>query len=112
MTKNSGYSWNRNVSHHRIAMTRFAVYAYIMSLVAAWGTALIIGWQSDSSREYVVMSVAAAGFVHVGSFLAIFVIMTVMYRWVCDVDAMYTGKAKETKPDKFYQTETGWIKGK
>lgn len=109
---NKIYSWNRNVSHHRIAMAKFSIYAYLMSLVSAWGTVLILGIKSTGERDYIAMSIAAAGFVHVGVFLAIFCGMTIMYRWVCDLDVSPPKIKAPPKAEKFYQTDTGWIKGK
>lgn len=81
------YSWNRNVSHHRIALSRFALYAYIMSVPLAMLTTVLLGRASDGSRDYVVKSAIGGGLIMVGSFLAIFVAMSVMYRWICDMDA-------------------------
>lgn len=109
--KSGKYSWNRNVSHHRIALTRFGVFSFLSAFVAMMGTNLSMSTIYDGTKQFVMvtMVIGFLGFLFV--FMTMFLMMTVMYRWVCDMDVQKheDPPAPLTKEGKInlYQLENG-----
>lgn len=111
MKNGKSYSWNRNVSHHRIALTKFGVFSFLSAFVAMMGTNLTMITIYDGTKQFVMttMLIGFLGFLFV--FMVMFLMMTVMYRWVCDVDASEVVSDPPTltkeKAINLYQLEDG-----
>lgn len=105
--KQKQYSWNRNTAHHRIAITRFSVFAFIQSVFVGLLVTLSMGISSDGTRVYIVTTAIVGLIGMVVTFASFVVIMTVMYQWVCDNDASPPPPPQKEPPDVFYQDENG-----
>lgn len=100
MKSGKEYSWNRNVSHHRIALTRFGVFSFLSAFVAMMGVNLSMATIYDGTRHFVTVTMVIGFLGFLFTFLMMFLMMTVMYRWVCDLDRSrerppYPTKVKE-----------------
>lgn len=80
------YSWNRNASHHRIAMTRFTFIAFIQSLFSGLLVVLAMGIASDGSREYVVTTCILGLIGVIVTYATFMTVMSVLYAWVLESD--------------------------
>ena len=111
---NQKYTWDRNIPHHRVALTRFSVFAFIQSLFAGMLTILGMGIASDGTRYYVTMTAILGLLTMLVTFGFFFMMMAIMYNWVIDEREKKWEPKAEKKPtaDVFYQTATGWEKGK
>lgn len=94
------FSWNRNVSHHRIALTRFAVFAFVQAVAAGLLMTLSMGIASDGTREYIVTTAMAGLATAIIAYFGTFVLMGVMYRWVIESDMEPVEKTPPTPPRK------------
>jgi hypothetical protein len=105
--KNKTYSWNRNTTSHRIAATKFSVYAFIQAVALSLIVILGMGIASDGTREYIVTTAMLGLLAMEISFVVFYVMMMVMYRWVLEVDEK--GKIPPTLPHKevYYQDKAG-----
>ena len=100
----SKFSWNRNTAHHRIALTRFAVIAFIQATAMSLLVVLGMGIASDGTRQYIVTTASLGIVAWMLSFWVVFSLMGVMYRWVLENDrtAEKTPQEKAPKGDGFW----------
>jgi hypothetical protein len=112
------YTWNRNVSHHRIALTKFAVIALIQATFVSLLLVLAMGIKSDGSRAYVVQTAILGLLAWVVCWWTVFGLMGVMYRWVTESDASDDTSNKQKQPIReiwdtpWYETKNGYYRGK
>lgn len=106
--KTKQYSWNRNLSSHRIAVTKFAVYAFVQSVAVALIFVLGMGIASDGSREYVVTTAMLGLLSMMVSFTVFYTFMMAMYKWVIETEEEKK-EAPPTPPIKetYYQDKAG-----
>lgn len=104
--KTKQYSWNRNLSHHRIAVTKFSVFAFIQSVAVGLVFVLGMGIASDGTREYVVTTAMLGLLSMMVSFIVFYVFMMSMYKWVIE-ERQDSEKAPPTKVIKETYYEDG-----
>jgi len=111
MTGKTKYNWDRNIPHHRIALTRFSVFAFVQSMFVNLLTILAMGFSSDGTREYVVITAVMGLVGQVVSFGLFFMMMSIMYNWVIS-EREIKENGREKPATVFYETKTGWVRGK
>lgn len=110
MSKESGYSWNRNAAHHRIAITKFAAFSLVFSCLVSALFLIGMGAWSDGSREYVVTTAYVCLTSLLVSWSVMFYVMSAMYVWVCEEGRNSPTPPKEKRPEVWYQEGNGWKK--